>query len=90
MTILAYTTTHLVEYERTGSLLTIARHSDGKCKGLTGKGIAGNFKDSLNGVNAQRVTNLFLRMAENQEWKPLYKAGGTHKVASLYDVTKKD
>ena len=73
MTVLASTTEHLVEYE--AGFLSIARRSDGHCKALKGKGIAGQFRACLKTHSPERVTECFLRMARNQEWQPLYKAG---------------
>lgn len=91
MTILAYASEHLVEYTRAGGgLLTIARHGDGHCKGLTGKGIAGQFRDCLKTHPPGKVIDIFLKMVRGGEWRPPYVADGTHKVAALYDVKIKD
>ncbi len=76
MTILAKTKTHLVEYERGhGGLLTITR-ADGKCVGMAGKRICGDFKDCLKTHTPQQVTDCYLRMANSMgiEWEPLYKS----------------
>lgn len=87
MTILAYTSEHLVECTRAGGgLLTIARHEDGHCKGLTGKGIASQFRACLKTHPASDVIRVFLGMARDAEWKSLYKVGGTHYVAAINDV----
>lgn len=91
MTILAYTSEYLVEYTIPGGgLLTIARHGDGHCKGLIGQGIAGEFRDCLKTHSPAKVIEVFLKMALNAEWRPLYKVGGTHYVASLNNVSMKD
>ncbi len=92
MTILAYTSEYLVEYEsgQGGGLLTIARHMDGHCKGLTGRGIAGQFRDCLKTHSPAKAVEVFLKMAKSRGWAPLYTKGGTHMVAGLYDVEMKD
>lgn len=71
MTILAKTADHLVEFEN--GVLTIARYSDGHCVGLTGRGIAGQFRDCLKTHAPERVVETFLRIVRNQMWQPLYK-----------------
>jgi len=75
MTVLAKTKTHIAEYERGhGGLLTIAR-SDGKCLGLTGKGIADQFRDCIRTSGADKTIDCFIRLAlySGSDWRPLYK-----------------
>jgi len=71
MTILAITADHLVEFE--AGFLTIARYSDGYCKGAKAKGIAGQFRDCLKTHTPERTVECFLRMMRKFEWEPLYK-----------------
>ena len=70
MTVLAKTADHLVEFEN--GMLTIARYSDGHCVGLTGKGIAGQFRDCLKTHTPERVVEVFLKIVPNAMWQPLY------------------
>lgn len=71
MTVLAETADYLVEYE--ANILTIARYSDGHCKGLRGKGIAGQFRACLKTHPPERVIQTFLTIARKADWQPLYK-----------------
>jgi hypothetical protein len=73
MTILASTADYLVEYE--AGMLTIARRYDGNCIGLTGRGIAGQFRDCLKTHGAERTIQTYIRMVPGATWQPLYKPG---------------
>ena len=88
MTVLAKTETHLAEYTRhAGGLLTIARQ-DGKCIGLSGKKIAGDFRDCLKTHTPQQVIDCYLKMAPKAEWKPLYKEHLMHELLLNGEVKK--
>lgn len=73
MTILAETPLVLVEYEALGRMLTITDKSTGKCKALTGPSIAGDFRDCLKTHNVHKVIDVWLRIARDVPWQPLYK-----------------
>lgn len=61
MTVLASTADHLVEFE--AGILTITRRSDGHAVSLTGKGIAGHFRDCLKTHTPERVVETWIRLA---------------------------
>jgi hypothetical protein len=63
----------LAEFE--AGILTISRYSDGHCKGMRGRGIAGEFRACLKTHSPKRVIEVYLMMARKQPWQPLYKPG---------------
>lgn len=73
MTILASTDDHLAEFE--AGVLTIARYSDGHCKTMKARGIAGEFRRCLKTHTPERVIATYLRLADQAgcKWEPLYK-----------------
>lgn len=71
MTILANTAEYLVEFE--ARILTIARRTDGHCVALSGRGIAGDFRDCLKTHSPERVIETYLRLCRGIPWEPLYK-----------------
>lgn len=74
-TLLASTADHVAEYE--GGTLTIIRRADGLGFAMTGKGIAGQFRDCLRTHAPEKVIETFIRMAgPGVQWVgPFYKAG---------------
>lgn len=76
MTILANTRMHLVEFE--SGVLTISRRSDQWHLAMTGKRIAGDFRDCLKTRPAELVVATYIRLAQQVgiTWQPsLYKPG---------------
>ena len=82
MTILTHTAEYLAEYE--GGILTISRDTDGHCKALKGRGIAGNFRDCLKTHNHEHVIKIWLKMMRGQIWQPLYKPHHINEIVELY------
>lgn len=81
MTILACTTTHIAEFE--DGLLTIARYSDGQALGLTGKGIAGQFRACLKTHSAERTIDCYIRMAQAAHRRMIARPGYRSPFGSL-------
>ena len=75
MTVLASTADHLVEFE--AGMLIIHRRSDERHMALTGKGIAGQFRDCLKTHTPEKVISTFTRIAgPNPTWhEPMFKPG---------------
>jgi len=82
MTILAHTKEYLAEYEN--GLLTISRDTDGQCKALKGRGIAGSFRECLATHTNDQVIKVFLKMMRGQIWQPLYKPNHVNRIVELY------
>lgn len=71
MTTLTKTTDYLVEFE--AGMLTISRYSDGHCLAMTGKRIAGDFRDCLKTHSLERCVDTFIRLSPSKTWQPMYK-----------------
>jgi len=75
MTILASTPDHVAEFE--AGFLSIHRRADERHLALTGKRIAGDFRDALKTYPPERVIATFIRMVgPSATWHaPAYKPG---------------
>ncbi len=75
MTVLANTKHYLVEYDQSPvALLSIVHVESGKAVSLTGKRVAGEFRDCLKTHTADRVIETFIKLGGN-DWRPMYKPG---------------